>query len=227
MADDDSESPEEYLRQLQEDCSRVGRIVARSFSAVEPEDLIQELFLEAWRAGDKVENRDRWLFTAANGLAVDLHEKTMKCRGYSQYEYTPDMVRKVLEYSFTYQNWEALPLPDSARSAPRSARAQWDQDVQADVYQQVNDPTDARDVAADVQSALDLLSEPDRVLLIERYKYGLKPENGSAKQRALYRAVERLTKKLNSYKGIQQEVKMVGRRAISNAAALARTQGLT
>lgn len=222
-----ADETEEYLKTLQEDCSRVARIVARSYSAVEVEDLIQELFLEAWRAGDKVENRDRWLFTAANGLAVDLHERTMKCRGYSQYEYTPDMVRKVLEYSFTYQNWESLPLPESARSAPRTARAQWDQDVQADVYQQVNDPTDARDVAADVQSALDLISMVDRVLIIERYKYGLKPESGSAKQRALYRAVERLTKKLNSYKGIQRQTSMVGRRAISNAAALAKTQGLT
>lgn len=217
----ESERSQRELKELQADCARVARKVANRYRAVEPDDLAQELFLEAWRAGNRIQDRDRWLQTAAENLANDMHEKTMKCRGWSQYEYTSAMVRKVLEYSFTYKNWERIPLPDSARSAPRTARAVWDQAVQADVFDSIPDPTDARDVAADVQSALDLISLEDRLRIIKRYKYGEKPEKG-AETTALYRAVDRLTAKLNSYKGIQQQQSMVGRRAMTNAAAMAR-----
>ena len=213
-------------RELQASCRRVAGIVSRDYSAVEAEDLEQELFLEAWRVGDRVENLDAWLFKAANGIAADLHEKVMKCKGYSQYEYTSAVVRRVLEYSFTYTNWESLPLPDSARSAPRTARAQWDEDAQADVYQQVNDPTDARDVAADIQRVLDLLGSEDRQRIISRYKYGIVPDTDSEKKK-LYRAVDKLTKKLNAYRGLTEAAKMSGRKAMTNAAAIARIQGLT
>lgn len=215
------EDPEAELKELQADCTRVARKVANRYRAVEPDDLAQELFLEAWRAGKRIEDRERWLSAAAENLANDMHERTMKCRGWSQYEYTSAMVRKILEYSFTYTNWERIPLPDSARSAPRSARAVWDEAVQADVFQSIPDPTDARDVAADVQNALDMISYDDRVRIVKRYKYGEKPAKG-AETTALYRAVDRLTTKLNSYKGIQQQQSMVGRRAMTNAAAMAR-----
>lgn len=221
-----ADETEEWLLELRDACVHVASRVARDFSAVDVEDLTQELFLEAWRAGDRIENRDAWLYKAANGIAIDLHEKIMKCRGHSQYEYTPNMVRKVLEYSFTYQNWESLPLPDSARSAPRSARAFWDENCQADVYQPVNDPTDSRDVAADVQSALDMVSEADRVILIKRYKFGIRPAEG-AETSALYRAVKRLTTKLNSYKGLQENARMSGRKAMRNSAAQAKISDLT
>lgn len=216
-----AEDTEAWLKELQADCTRVARKTANRYRAVEPDDLAQELFLEAWRAGSKIEDREKWLNSAAENIASDMHEKTMKCRGWSQYEYTSAMVRKVLEYSFTYKNWESIPLPDSARSAPRTARAVWDEEAQADVYQSIPDPTDARDVAADVQKALDLISYDDRVRIIKRYKYGEKPAKG-AETTALYRAVDRLTTKLNSYKGIKQQTSMVGRKALTNAAAQAR-----
>lgn len=221
-----ADEAEDYLISLRDQCIRVATVVSRDYAAVEADDLSQELFLEAWRAGDKIENMDKWLFTAARGIAVDLHEKVMKFKGWSQYEYTPDMVRRVLEYSFTYQNWETLPLPDSARSAPRTARVQWDQDIQADVYQSVNDPTDSRDVAADVQRTLDLISERDRVLIIQRYKFGERSDDPAVK-RAVSRAVQRLTKKLNSYREARGDMSPKGRRALGNAAAIAKIQGLT
>jgi DNA-directed RNA polymerase specialized sigma24 family protein len=221
-----ADETEAWLVELRDACIHVASRVARDFSAIEADDLAQELFLEAWRAGDRIENRDSWLYKVANALAIDLHEKLMKYKGYSQYEYTPNMVRQVLEYSFVYQNWEHLPLPDSARSAPRTARAFWDEKVQADVYQSVNDPTDSRDVAADVQSALDMLSESDRVALIKRYKFGLRPSAG-AETTKLYRAVKNLTKKLNSYKGLQEDARMSGRKAMRNSAAQAHIAGLT
>lgn len=212
--------------ELIEACRLVSVRVSRDYSAVEVEDLQQELSLEAWRSRDKIEDMQKWLWTAARGIATDLHEKVMRCKGYSQYEYTSPMVRRVLEYSFSYQNWETIPLPDSARSAPRGARVQWDQDAQADLYQQVNDPTDARDIAADVQRALEMVSFQDRQRLIARYKYGIKPTPG-AETTALSRAVCRVRDKLNSYRGLTEAARMSGRRAMGNAAALSKIQGLT
>lgn len=217
---------QEELIQLGEDCRRVALIVSRDYRAVEADDLAQELFLQAWKAHGQIDNMEPWLFKAARGIAVDMHEQVMKCQGWSQYEYTSNMVRKVLEYSFVYGNWEHIPLPDSARSAPRTARAMWDQEAQADVHQSVPDPTDARDVAADVQRALDLIPEADRIRLIRRYKFGERPAPG-AESSAFYRSLRKLTAKLNSYRGLREDNRMSGRRAMRNSQAQAVISGQT
>lgn len=211
--------PFDTERELIENANRVAGYVARGY-AVEAEDLAQELAVVIWRNWtSSVLNLNKWMYSVAHNLAAGMHEREMQCKNVTQYQYTENVVRKVLEYSFVYQNWERGPLPDSARSAPRASRPVWDEDAQTDVYQGIPDPTDSRDVAADVQTALDLLEESDRIILIERYKFGIKYPGGSAESKRVSRAVQRLTQKLNGYRGKTDLPEHVGRRAMSNSQA--------
>ncbi len=215
--------PYETTEELANECNRISSIVARSFRAIEAEDLSQELFIQVAKDYHaEVLDFNKWAFRVAQGVAARLHESVMNCKNVIQYDYTPGLVRKVLEHTFTYQNWESLPLPGSARSAPRGTRPVWDEEAKSDVYQSIPDPTDSRDVAADIQSALDLLTESDRVAIIKRYKFGIKPENGSSESKQLSRAVNRLTEKLNGYRGgkaEEMEVWEAGRRSMTNSQA--------
>lgn len=212
--------PFDTERELIDNCNRVARNVAREYAAVEFEDLSQELAVTVWRNwNSKVLDLNKWMYSVAHNLAAGMHEREMQCKNVVQYKYTEGVVRKVLEYSFLYQNWEQIPLPDSARSAPRGTRPVYDEETSTDIYKGIPDPTDARDVAADVQIALDLLNESDRIVLIERYKFGIKYPGGSTEAKRLSRAVRRLTDKLNTPRGQGDVDTHQQRRAISNSQA--------
>lgn len=212
--------PYDTPEELQNECNRISSIVVRGYRAVEADDLAQEVFIQAWKYWDpKIVDATKWIFTIAQNKAQELHETEMQSRMVVQYQYTSGAVRKILELSFQYENWDHSPIPLSARSAPRGMRLMYEEDISSEIMKPVPDPTDSRDVCADVQIALDLLEYSDRVAIIERYKFGIKHKTGTAEAKRLSRAVGRLTDRLNSHRGNPEDRDPRGRRAMSNSKA--------
>lgn len=208
------------LTELFQKCALAARVTARKFNAVEADDLTQELFLHAWKQYKKAQpdDWDRWLNTVSFNTATGMHEKIMRCK-FVQYEYTPEVVRKILESAFFYDTWDDAEIPMSAQSPPRGTKATYDEIVQMDIMQGTPDPTDARDMCLDVTTCMDLLTPEDKNRVISRYRDGVMPKRNSSEMKALYRAVDRLTEQLNSYRGQARKTATTGRRAVTNAHA--------
>lgn len=182
----------------------VGRRVARKWPGSDPEDLAQEGLLRLYEKADMLAGKDtKYFYRVMERAAMSYASKQryMELVETSQYVYTPGEVRAMLE-------------------GPYFDAEAWD------VPQQKDDP--ARDwieagtegvSLMDMRTAFDRLSHSDQQVLNTRYFTNGGKVGDETEQKAVQRAVDRLTIRMNWGKSQESSEGFEGRRSISNETA--------
>ena len=182
---------------------RAVRFVTSDFPDVSYEDLVQDMWchvLESPGLDPNINGVSTFLTKRARKMAWDI--RTDQLYHSDQYSYRTSDVRRLLEDVFDYELWNGGWVPEDARS---------DGDAMAPV-----------ELRADVKAAFTFLLPQYQSAIIARYQLGIEPAPESSQRRTLDRAVQRLTRLMNTHYNRRPR-----RRVISNAEAASIIEGQT
>ena len=179
---------------------KTAKFVARDFPEVDWEDLFQDVMLEVLSNDKIVSPEDDHISTGLYRIATEHAWEYRKQALYisPQYSYRTSDIRKILETAFNPSAWDSSFLPDDARSMSQDDRLV---------------------INSDIKRGMNYLP-PDYVeALFKRYALKESTTKGSAAEKVLQRATERLTDVLNFYVFDNHHEGPGSRRAITNANA--------
>lgn len=180
---------------------KIARSVARGIPDIDREDIEQELFVlilankKIALPDEEGSNAATVLWFAAKSAARAQRAEHLYIS--SQYSYTVQDVRNLLENIFDRTTWQNGEVPEDAKSEPGA---------------------DALAMRADIAWAYDLLHDGHKEAILRRYGSMDLPASASPEGRQLRRAEDRLVEILNSFSRGHREGPGK-RKAMSNASA--------
>lgn len=189
------------LEELMPVVEHISRMTASDYPDIEWEDVRQHLCLFILEKADalKYEGNGGSVKSILKKVAKDFCKKERAQQNFlsSQYSYRPSDVKKILESAFDQEGLDKTYVPEDARS--------------------VKSAMDEVEIASDVRDAFLRLAPDYQISLFMRYAMREVPAHASYERKRLNKAVNELTRILNSYRG---RGPFVGRRTIvSNSTA--------
>ncbi|GAA2917093.1 hypothetical protein GCM10020221_11510 [Streptomyces thioluteus] len=162
---------------------RAARRLARENPYTEADDIQQFILLKYWEAQDRFHSYDpAALYNVFRGIGLE-HCKAERLHYTYQtaaWIYTPREVRKILEHAYYNEDQrEVMPGRD-------------------DLLRVAADPRSVAISIWDIDEAFNGLSDDYQAAIERAYLHGDRPTHGSADQKRLQRAIERLTERLNT-----------------------------
>lgn len=211
--------------ELAESIDIIARRVARDYPDIDWEDVRQELCIYVLTNANSIKprseggNPERFLTLEAQTYCGKVRAEHLTFT--PQYAYRPSDIKLILETAFENSPRSAF-VPDDARSPLSTTFNVFDAGSTWSVHDV--DPfheIDSVEIASDVKAAIKQLKPTDREALFDRYVLGIQPGNDSWGRKKLNRAINRLTHKINSYRGRgPDDIQM--RKVTSNAGAKVR-----
>lgn len=192
---------EEKVSAYKEMFEKIAKSVARDQPTVEWEDLSQEMMIVVLTKedipGPEEATAYNFFFKVAKMYASKMRAQHLTIS--PQYHYRQSDVRKILESSFYYSEWQNGYVPEDDPSEYRHS--------------------DSIIARADVAWAIELLDAEAQNIILGRFRDGIIPAQATPEYRKLDRALRKLTDIINSYKRPNPTDGPGSRRAISNVHA--------
>lgn len=190
----------EEVLQKKEIVEQAARFVAKDYPDIETDDIAQELYIILLQKPELLEREDDSLTSFLYGAARIIGKKIRGVHLYlsPQYSYRTSDVRRILETTFDYSEWQGGFTP-------------------GDDYSEYDDNDIVMRV--DVKWAFELMREDQQQAVLSRYRDGVIPNSATPERRTLDRAVSRLTEILNTYSRGEDYEGPGNREVMSNAKA--------
>jgi hypothetical protein len=178
--------------------TQAARFVAKDYPDIETEDIAQELYIILIQKPELLDRDDDTLSPFLYGAARIVAKKIRGVHLYlsPQYSYRTSDVRRILETTFDYSEWQGGFSP-------------------GDDYSEYDDNDIVMRI--DVKWAFELMREDQQQAVLSRYRDGVVPSSATPERRTLDRAVSRLTEILNTYSRGEDYEGPGNRKVMSNA----------